>query len=413
MEQHGRIAVIGGGLAGMACALGLARTGRAVTLFAPADGRTDPRTTAVLRPAIDMLESWGAWRALEPHCAPLRTMRLIDGSRNLVRSPTVTFEAAEIGQDAFGWNVPNAQATKIVRDALDADGVDIVESRVDRIDLQPHGVTLHADGVRREATLVVGADGQNSIVRQAANIAARRWSYPQTAIVTTFGHERPHGDISTEFHTEFGPATQVPLAGSRSSLVWVMQPHEAERRAHVTSEQLSQEIAERLGYILGNVQVDGPVRTFPMRGMLAEAYAGQRAVLVGEAAHAFPPIGAQGFNLTMRDISDLVELQRDAADPGSAELTNGYQSFRRGDAQLRTTAVDALNRSLLSGLLPIQLARAGGLGALKAVPALRQFVMREGFSPNWTRGRSASGIASQVLSTLRSSAQRRRSRSQG
>ena len=229
---------------------------------------------------------------------------------------------------------------------------------------------------------MIGADGRRSLVRAAANIAAREWSYPQAAVVTTFTHDVPHGDVSTEFHAEDGPATQVPLPGDRSSLVWVTTPHGAERLAALPPGELSARIEERLASILGRVEVDGPVQRFPMQAMIAVDYAGHRTMLVGEAAHAFPPIGAQGFNLSMRDVADASEMQRDAADPGAPAITRGYRGLRGRDAQLRTLAVDALNRSLLSGLLPVQAAKAVGLGALKALPPLRQAVMREGFEPS-------------------------------
>ena len=377
------VAVVGGGLAGLAVALAVARTGRRVDLIDPDGERADHRTTAMLGPTIEVLKRLGVWSAIEPETAPLRTMRIIDGSRRLLRAPTVTFQSSEIGREAFGWNVPNRAAAAALRDAIAGAGaVTVHADRVDAISHADEFVTLNMQGGRSlRASLVIGADGRGSPVRRAANIGAREWSYPQTAIVTTFRHAVPHGDVSTEFHTEHGPATQVPLPGDRSSLVWVTTPHEAEGLAGMTPEDLSARIEERIASTLGRVTVDGPVQRFPMAAMLASDYAGSRTMLVGEAAHAFPPIGAQGFNLTMRDVVDASEMQRDAADPGARDVTGGYAALRGRDATLRTVAVDALNRSLLSDLLPVQAAKAVGLAALKALPPLRQAVMREGFEP--------------------------------
>ena len=378
------VAVVGGGLAGLVTALAVARTGRRVDLVDPDGERADARTTAMLEPTVAVLRSLGVWSEIEPDTAALRTMRIIDGSRRLLRAPTVSFDASEIGRGAFGHNVPNAVAARALRSAIEReDAITSHPSRVATIEHEADSVGLTLEGgTCLEAALVVGADGRASPVRRAANIRARDWSYPQAAIVTTFRHELPHGDMSTEFHTEHGPATQVPLPGRRSSLVWVTTPHEAERLAALPGDALSTAVEERLASILGRVDVDGPVQRFPMAAMIAESYAGHRTMLVGEAAHAFPPIGAQGFNLTMRDVVDASEMQRDAADPGAADITRGYAALRGRDAQLRTLAVDALNRSLLSGLLPVQAAKAVGLGALKALPPLRQAVMREGFEPS-------------------------------
>ena len=381
MEQRA-VAVVGGGLTGLAAALAMGRTGRPTHLIDPDGDREDRRTTAMLGPTIAFLRELGAWDAMEPETAALRTMRIIDGSRRLVRAPTVTFEASEIGREEFGRNVPNAAAARALRGAVEeCDAITVHRTRLARIE-HGNGVTLHLDdGTAIEVALVVGADGRRSIVRKAANIDARTWDYPQAAIVTTFAHEVPHRDVSTEFHTEHGPATQVPLPGNRSSLVWVTTPHEAERLAAMDAAELSPLVGERLAHILGRVDVDGPVQRFPMSSTLAADYAGHRTMLVGEAAHAFPPIGAQGFNLSIRDVMDAAGMQRDAADPGAPEIIAGYRGLRGRDAQFRTLGVDALNRSLLSGLLPVQAAKAVGLGALKALPPLRRAVMREGFEP--------------------------------
>ena len=147
------------------------------------------------------------------------------------------------------------------------------------------------------------------------------------------------------------------------------------------ADELSPLVEERLAHILGAVTVDGPVQRFPMSCTLAADYAGRRTMLVGEAAHAFPPIGAQGFNLSIRDVMDAAGIQTDAADPGAPAIIEGYRGLRGRDAQLRTLGVDALNRSLLSSLLPVQGAKALGLAALKVLPPLRQAAMREGFEP--------------------------------
>ena len=404
------VAVVGGGLAGLTTALAIGRTGRPTHLINPDGDRRDPRTTAMLGPTVEMLRSLSVWDAIEPHTASLRTMRIIDGTRRLLRAPTTTFDASEIGQTEFGFNVPNDVAVGAMRNAIaESNAITVHNARAKDINLETDAATIAlADGSAIEVALVVGADGRDSIVRTAANIPVRRWSYPQTALVTTFSHELAHGDVSTEFHTEHGPATQVPLPGNRSSLVWVGEPHEVTRRAGLSATELSREIEECLAHTLGAVEVDGPIGTFPMIGQIAANYGGRRAMLVGEAAHAFPPIGAQGFNLTMRDVRDCVGVQRDAADPGEPALIEGYERMRAADARLRTAAVDALNRSLLSDLLPIQVAKAVGLGALKALPPLRQAVMRQGFRP--TPVRSPSAILGDVLVGVRERAERARAR---
>jgi 2-octaprenyl-6-methoxyphenol hydroxylase len=118
-----------------------------------------------------------------------------------------------------------------------------------------------------------------------------------------------------------------------------------------------------------------------MGGLSVERFSAQRTALIGEAAHVFPPIGAQGLNLGLRDVAALVEVA-DARDPGAADGLAAYERSRASDVRTRTRAVDALNRSLLSDLLPVDFARGLGLLALDSIAPLRRFVMRQGLTPS-------------------------------
>ena len=131
--------------------------------------------------------------------------------------------------------------------------------------------------------------------------------------------------------------------------------------------------------MLGKVAVEGEAQTFPLSGMTADRFGKGRVVLVGEAAHAFPPIGAQGLNLSLRDIMALVELVRSGSD--RSDIGERFDRARRADVRSRTASVDLLNRSLLSDFLPVQFLRTAGLQLLSALGPLRNVVMREGIEP--------------------------------
>ncbi len=218
-------------------------------------------------------------------------------------------------------------------------------------------------------------------------VPIRVWSYPQVALVLNFAHQREHEGVSTEFHTVTGPFTQVPLPGRRSSLVWVETPDAAALLKDLAADRLSLEVERRMHSILGAVEVDGPVQSFPLSGTSVSQLAGRRCALVGEAAHVFPPIGAQGLNLGLRDVETLLACATDHRDdPGGTSMLAAYESRRRADVATRTTAVDLLNRSLLTSFLPVQALRAVGLGTLAAVPTLRHALMREGVEPGSAMG---------------------------
>ena len=378
------VAVIGGGLAGMITAFALARGGRSVALVAAPHNKADRRTTALMDQSIRFLERLTLWDKIAPSAAALTTMRIIDGTSRLLRAPTISFRSSEIGLDAFGYNIPNTVLLGSLHDAIEAEAnISRIEASASDVTFRDDGVTIALDnGDSIDAAFVVGADGRNSMVREALGIKVKGWSYPQSAMVLNLAHSLPHQNISTEFHMESGPFTQVPLPGNRSSLVWVQKPAEAAANAEKSLEDLGRLVEERMQSMLGRVTIEDNVQVWPLSGMTAHRFGKGRAALIGEAAHVFPPIGAQGLNLSLRDIlalSDILCTRADQPIPGSAG--DNFDRKRRVDIISRTTSVDLLNRSLLSDFLPMQMLRAAGLHVLSAIAPLRNIVMREGIEP--------------------------------
>ncbi|WP_425350287.1 UbiH/UbiF family hydroxylase [Phyllobacterium phragmitis] len=387
------IVIAGSGPAGMIAALALAADGHDVTLVGPAVGENDQRTTALMMPAIGFLERLGIWQTISPEAAPLATMRIVDATGRLIRSPAVTFHAGEIGEAAFGYNMPNTVLNKVLSGAVDVNRrISRILSSATRYRHSANGVVIETDdGHEMAARLLVACDGRGSLAREAAGIQTRRWNYPQTAVVLSFTHALEHENISTEFHTEDGPFTQVPLPGRRSNLVWVANPALADTLMALDPVALAQHVEERMQSMLGKIAVETKQQAWPLSGLVPNAFAANRTVLVGEAAHVFPPIGAQGLNLGVRDVETLLNaLKTDQDDVGSEHVTRAYDRLRRPDVLARTGSVDALNRSLLTGFLPAQLARSMGLELLRSFAPLRSFFMREGLRP----GSGFSGILS-------------------
>jgi 2-octaprenyl-6-methoxyphenol hydroxylase len=378
------VAVIGGGPAGLVAAIALATAGVDTLLIAP-PAEPDHRTTALLAGSVTALETLGVWPACVPHAAPLRTIRLIDATRRLIRAPEVLFTAAEIGLDAFGYNIENRHLIT----ALEARAVELKLARIARaaasIAPDAAGVSIkHTDGEAR-VRLVIGADGRRSLCRAAAGIETMQRAYPQTALTLNLAHTRPHLDTSSEFHTESGPFTLVPLPGRRSSLVCVLDPAHAAELAAMGDVELSAEIERRAHSLLGAMSVEPGRGIFPLAIETADSFARERIALVGEAAHVVPPIGAQGLNLGLRDGATIAELAAEALrqniDIGSPEVLARYDTQRRADVTSRSIAVDLLNRSLLTDFLPAQGARGLSLYLVDRIGPLRRALMREGVAP--------------------------------
>jgi 2-octaprenyl-6-methoxyphenol hydroxylase len=313
---------------------------------------------------------------------------MIDDTGSLFRPPPAAFQASEIGLDAFGWNVENATlAARLAEAARAAPGLSMAGTQALKMVLgEAHAELSLSDGSSISTGLVVAADGRNSKLRAASQIRTRAWSYPQSALTTILAHDRDHRDASTEFHTRQGPFTLVPLPGRRSSLVWVTSPHHAKRLMAFDDPALGLAIERQAQSMLGRMRVDGPRGVVPMSGLSVERYQAERLALVGEAAHVFPPIGAQGLNLGLRDVAALrdavVDAREAGEDIGGAEALSRYRRSRDLDVRLRTAAVDGLNRTLLAAFLPADFLRGLGLIALSGIGPLRRAVMRESVTPS-------------------------------
>jgi 2-octaprenyl-6-methoxyphenol hydroxylase len=374
------VAVVGGGPVGLAATLALASAGYRPTLIAPKAATGDLRTSALLAGSVSLLDRLGVWDKLAVDAAPLRTLRIVDGTQRLIRAPEVAFDAREIGLDAFGYNIPNSRLVAALESALGSRQVVRIEALADAIATESDRVEITTSDHRMVAAqLAIAADGSRSRLRDAAGIAVETWDYDQAALVSNLGHTQPHHDTSTEFHTENGPFTLVPLGRNRSSLVWVDRPDTTRRRLDASDGELADEIETRSASILGAITIEGQRQAFPLKGLTANSFAARRIMLAGEAAHLFPPIGAQGLNLGLRDVEALASvLAGPVADPGAPERLAAYDRARRPDVTARTMAVDALNRTLLTDFLPVQAMRGLGLFLVDRVPPLRRMAMRQG-----------------------------------
>lgn len=384
MEQapHFDIAVVGAGPTGLTAALLLADSGYQVALVAP-PARDDGRSVALLQSSLNILDTIGCRDPVVSAGSPLATMRLVDDTGRLLHAPELSFKATELGYSAFGSSILTSSLIKILlKRASHLDNLALITGEVTNLVPGDLSVALETgEAGALTAALVVGADGIKSVCREATGLELKQWSYPQRALVTNFTHTRPHDDVSTEFHTSAGPFTLVPIGEKHCGLVWVDKPEVIDAWQNRGLEDLGHEIERRSHHILGDVSVLDQPKTFPMSGGYLTAPASDRIALVGEAAHFFPPIGAQGLNLGLRDCSALAKAvgQRNT-DPGDPKTLQRYISSRKFDVVGRTYGVDLLNRSLLIDFLPVQAARVLGLTLADTVRPLRKLMMRLGMS---------------------------------
>jgi 2-octaprenyl-6-methoxyphenol hydroxylase len=383
------ILIAGAGPAGLAAACVLGAEGHHVLLVDPAspitgerDEGADLRTTALLQPARDLLDRAGAWDGLGAHATDLRVMRMVDTAE--ARPVSRDFRSDDVGDLPFGWNFPNWLLRRELLSRVEA--LEAVETRfgtsVARLLTRDAAAraTL-ADGTRVAAKLVVACDGRDSPLREMAGIGSRTVDYGQTAIVFAVSHDVPHEDVSTEIHRAGGPFTLVPLPDRdgehRSAVVWMDRAAEQARRMGLTEQAFEAEADERSAGVLGSIRLVSGRAAWPIISRRADRMAARRVALAAEAAHAMPPIGAQGLNTSLKDIKalrDLAELHP----LGSPAMLDAYRQAREADVAARMAGIDLLNRISMAGLGAVQGLRGTGIAALHDVRPLRELAMRMG-----------------------------------
>ena len=394
MRETTDILISGGGVAGLAAACAFGSAGFLVICVDPSPPVThaeaegaDLRTTAFLQPSVSVLEEAGLWSRLAPHAAPLQVMRIIDaGGADPVARLTKEFDAAEISDAPFGWNLPNwllrremvARLAELPTVSF-RPGVGFARM----LAREAEALVTLSDGAQVSARLVIGADGRASPVREAMGIAARTFRYGQKALAFAVAHDLPHDNVSTEVHRTGGPFTLVPLPDRdgkpASAVVWMETGAEVARLAALPVPDFEAEMTARSSGILGPLHLITRRSVWPIISQIADRMSGRRAVLMAEAAHVVPPIGAQGLNMSLADLRCLLDLgQSHRDDPGQLAVTDAYHRSRHWEVQARVTGIDLLNRASMASAPGLRDLRAKALDALYSAHPVRTTLMRAG-----------------------------------
>jgi len=382
--------VIGGaGFAGLALAIALAEAlgpEFKVVVADPAlahEQSRDPRASAIAAAARRLFETIGVWQAVAHEAQPMLDMVVTDSKvDDAVRPSFLTFEGEVKPGEAFAHMIEN----RVLTDALVAKakglGIDLRATPVTRFDNRANAIDVtFADGATVSARLLVGADGARSQIREQAGIATHGWSYGQSAIVCTVAHERLHHGRAEEHFLPPGPFAILPLTGNRASIVWTERTADADRFVALPDTEFRDELEKRFGLHLGDIEVVGPRRAFPLGLYTARTFIGERLALIGDAAHVIHPIAGQGLNMGLRDVAALAEAVADAArlglDIGTPDVLERYQRWRRFDTAMMGVATDSLNRLFSNRSDVLRLARDIGLGVVERMPPLKRMFIRE------------------------------------
>ncbi len=394
MSERYDAVIGGGGPTGLSMALALAHVfgGDAhIAVIDPAPDRPatgdDPRAWALAAGSVHMLRSLDVWSDVAPHAQPVTAIEITDsGLEAGIRPVLLSYDNQTDAGEPAAHIVPNQVLLDGLLARAEAYGDPVItlmrgRSIVD-FDAAIGGVVATLDdGTECTTDLLIGADGRNSQLREAAGIKSLRWSYDQVGIVTTVTHQRAHGAKAVQHFLPGGPFAILPLPGARSCITWSEDAAVARTIMAMDDAAFVAELQRRFGGKLGLLELAGGRASFPLGMQLARTFIAPGFALIGDAAHTVHPIAGQGLNLALRDIAALAECIADGARAGLAcgdgTILERYQAWRRFDATLSAGAFDAINRLFSNDVTLLRSAREVGLGLVDRSTALKRFFVHE------------------------------------
>lgn len=396
------ILISGAGPTGLVSALTFAKQGFKVAIIdpnerdskttCPADSKTlDLRSTAHLNSTVDFLKTLGVWDKICANSCPLEKLTIIDGQNEQPIFPTkkkIVFQASEIGRSCFGYNLPIkdslfglgklVETNKSIKCFFGLSLQDIVQKN-DRVSGQL------SDGRAIDSKLIIGADGSGSKVRESLGISVQTQNTHQTALSFHITHDKPHHNSSTEIYSEGGPFTLVPLSQKNglntSAVVWMQTTEKARFLLDCADDVFRKYVQKQSLGVVGNIRICSAISSRQITIQIANKITDKRAVLIGEAAHLLPPIGAQGYNSSIKDIMTLSQvIGQHAGDPGKSSVLKKYSLIRMPDLYLKTGGIGLLNFLAWAPSPVIKKVRLLGLNFIDSNELIKKSAMRFGLS---------------------------------
>ena len=411
MKKEFDIVISGGGLAGALMALSLSETKKpngqhlslaiveANPILKDASLTFDDRVLALSHGSASYLQNLGVWQSLKNVAEPIKNIHISD--RGFYGKARLYAKQHQV--NALGFVVEMSLLGQVLlsslkeRNKVNGNITWFAPDKISDITWQKSHVELKLDSTEKLTTkLLLACDGAHSICRKLANISVQESDYQQSALIANVSTAINHNNLAFERFTETGPIAMLPLAtqtntrnanntsnnnDSRCSLVWTLPPEQAQTMANLSESQFKIELEQAFGSWLGAITHVGKRAVYPLKLLTANEQVFHRMALIGNASHTIHPIAGQGFNLGVRDVSQMAELIKTAlkngTDIGSFDALSAYAMQRKQDHQQVIGLTDSLVTLFSNQLPPLVAGRNIGLKVMNYLTPLKNAIVRK------------------------------------
>ncbi|MEY8714792.1 UbiH/UbiF/VisC/COQ6 family ubiquinone biosynthesis hydroxylase [Francisella philomiragia] len=382
------VVIVGGGMVGLSLALSLHQNGLQVAVIEAREmnykhlnsDRVETRVSAINHTSKRLLQDLGVWNAIKSNrISPYYQMHVWDD----VPSESITISAEEISEHSLGNIVENDVITQALITEISNIGIEIyANQRIEKI--QKNGNTelvVLADKIV-ETSLIVGADGANSFVRDYFNFETKVKPYRHTAIVATLELEKQHNQTAYQRFYDKGVLAFLPLENpNKASIVWSVKTDYANFLMSLADEKFELELAKAINNTLGSVKLLSKRFSFELIQRHAKSYIKSNVVLVGDAAHTIHPLAGQGVNIGFKDVIALSKVVSEAFAKGRLighiSTLDKYQRERKLDNTKMIALMKAFKEVFGSENDYIKKARRAGFEFVDKYSIVKSLVVKQ------------------------------------
>lgn len=343
MSHDYDLVIVGAGMVGASLACTLAPSGlriaiiESVTLSNDQKSSYDDRGLTLSASSKRILEQINVWQQVQAYATPIKKIHVSEQGR----FGFTHLDAQETGHDELGNIVVARSLGQALHKQMNSfENVELIcpaELKHFKRNNGMMGLEISKSGETKNITagLLVGADGNRSLVRRLAGINTNEKDFKQTAIVANVTTQKSNNSTAFERFTPHGPVALLPIESNRSVLVFTVESESAKHYLTMSDELFIKEVENEFGRRLGNIEQVGQRRSYPLVFIEALEQYQQQLVLLGNAAHSIHPNAAQGFNLGLRDVAGLAECIFTGIDKGydisDINILEDYITLREKD----------------------------------------------------------------------------------